>query len=338
VNGRRIWGPNQRAANFEASKAFSQEFMERHGIPTAKAGAFQEASVAKKFAASLSGRCAVKADGLALGKGVLLCHNVNESDRAIDEILVGKFFGAAGGTVVIQELLEGIEISLHALCDAKTARLFPASQDHKRALDGDAGLNTGGMGAYSPVPFLSDAGLAAVGARVLDPWLRGCEAEGIDFHGILYPGVMLTKAGPRVLEFNARFGDPETQALVPRLEGDLLEALAAAAHGDAAAVALRESTDAAVTVVLAGPDYPERSDYTGVAVEGIPEAESAGALVFHGGTAIHDGGVVTNGGRILSVTCLGPTIPDARERAYEAVARVHFEGARFRRDIAAARL
>src|SRR5580698_4608093 len=201
-NSLRIWGPNQKAAQFESSKVFSQRFMEKYGIPTARAGTFADAAAAKKFAAELDGKCAVKADGLALGKGVLICGNEAEANRAIDEILVAKSFGAAGANIVIQEFLEGIEISLHALCDGKTAKLFPTSQDHKRALDGDQGLNTGGMGTYSPTPFLSDAELQRVAETIFKLWVRGCAEEGIDFRGILYPGVMLTKNGPRVLEFN----------------------------------------------------------------------------------------------------------------------------------------
>jgi phosphoribosylamine--glycine ligase len=181
--------------------------MERYGIPTARSGVFSEPEAAKAFAASLGGRCAVKADGLALGKGVLMCFNENEANAAIEEILVNRTFGKAGSSIVIQEFLEGTEISLHAICDGKTAKLFPTSQDHKRALDGDLGLNTGGMGAYSPTPFLSASELAQVERQILDPWLKGCAEEKIDFHGILYPGLMLTKAGPKVLEFNARFGD-----------------------------------------------------------------------------------------------------------------------------------
>ncbi|HZV36973.1 MAG TPA: phosphoribosylamine--glycine ligase, partial [Verrucomicrobiae bacterium] len=194
-NGLRIWGANQKAAQFESSKVFSQIFMEKHGIPTARAGTFSDEASAKKFAASLGGRCAVKADGLALGKGVLICANVAEANKAIDEILVSKAFGSAGAKIVIQEFLDGMEISLHALCDGRTAKLFPTAQDHKRALDGDEGLNTGGMGTYSPAPFLTDAQLADVGRQILGPWLKGCAEEGIDFRGILYPGVMLTREG-----------------------------------------------------------------------------------------------------------------------------------------------
>src|SRR5215472_12559049 len=178
--GLRIWGPNQKAAQFESSKVFSQRFMEKYGIPTARAGTFDDAAAAKKFADSLGGKCAVKADGLALGKGVLICATVAEANKAIDEILVSKAFGTAGAKIVIQEFLEGVEISLHALCDGKTMKMFPTSQDHKRALDGDRGLNTGGMGTYSPTPFLTESALAESGRKILEPWLQGCAAEGID--------------------------------------------------------------------------------------------------------------------------------------------------------------
>src|SRR6266850_855406 len=255
-NGLRIWGPNQKAAQFESSKVFSQQFMEKYGIPTARAGTFNDPAAAKAFAASLSGHCAVKADGLALGKGVLICSSVDEANRAIDEILISRHFGAAGSKIVIQEFLEGIEISMHALCDGKTAKLFPTSQDHKRALDGDLGLNTGGMGSYSPTPFLTDAKLADAAKKILEPFMRGCAAEGIDYRGILYPGIMLAKDGPKVLEFNARFGDPETQVYLTRLENDLFELLDASVSGTLHKVELKWSTMSSVCVVMASAGYP----------------------------------------------------------------------------------
>jgi phosphoribosylamine--glycine ligase len=334
-NGLRIWGPNQKAAQFESSKVFSQRFMEKHGIPTARAGTFFDAALAKKFAASLDGKCAVKADGLAFGKGVLICASVAEANKAIDEILVSKAFGAAGAKIIIQEFLEGMEISLHAICDGKTAKLFPTSQDHKRALDGDAGLNTGGMGTYSPTPFLTDAQLADTGKKILDPWLRGCAAEGIDFRGILYPGIMLTKAGPKVLEFNARFGDPETQVYLTRLENDLVELLDASVSGTLAHVELKWSSQASVCVVMASGGYP--GNYAkGKVISGL---DAANALphtkVFHAGTALKDGQVVTNGGRVLGVTALGKDLKSAQAAAYAAVGKIQFDGAQFRRDIAA---
>jgi phosphoribosylamine---glycine ligase len=334
-NGLRIWGANQKAAQFESSKAFSQDFMERHGIPTARAGTFSEEASAKKFASSLGGHCAVKADGLALGKGVLICRDLQEANQAIDEILVNKAFGGAGARIVIQEFLEGMEISLHALCDGKTAKLFPTSQDHKRALDGDCGLNTGGMGTYSPAPFLSEVELSLVGAKILQPWLKGCAVEGIDFRGLLYPGVMLTKDGPKVIEFNARFGDPEAQVYLTRLENDLVELLDASVSGTLDQQELRWSSMASVCVVIASGGYPG-SYPKGKPIRGIADADQLpNTKVFHAGTAEAGGEIVTNGGRVLGVTAWDSDLGKARAAAYRAVEKIQFEGAQFRRDIAA---
>lgn len=330
----RIWGPNRSAARFESSKAFAQRFMERHGIPTAAAGVFDDPPEAKRFAAQLGGRCVVKADGLALGKGVLICSSTAEAERAIDRIMVERAFGGAGARIVVQEFLEGIEISLHALCDGRIARVFPTSQDHKRALDGDAGPNTGGMGTYSPTPFLSEAELIATAAAVFEPFLRGCAAEGIDYRGILYPGIMLTRSGPRVLEFNARFGDPETQVYLTRLESDLLELLEASADGTLERIEPAWSPLASVCVVMASGGYP--GEYArGKIVSGLGEAAALPRTkVFHAGTALKDGNIVTSGGRVLGVTALGEDLAAARAAAYAAVARIHFDGAHYRRDIA----
>jgi phosphoribosylamine--glycine ligase len=331
--GLRIWGPNKKAAQFESSKVFAQQFMEKYGIPTARSGTFEEAKAARNFAASLFGRCAVKADGLALGKGVLICSSLREAEAAIDEILVRKTFGAAGGRIVIQEFLEGTEISLHALCDGKTAKLFPTSQDHKRALDGDEGLNTGGMGAYSPTPFLSEGQLAEVGRTILEPWVCGCAAEGIIFKGILYPGIMLTKEGPKVLEFNARFGDPETQVYLTRLENDLVELLDASVAGTLDKIELKWSRMTAVCVVMASAGYPG-TVVKGKVIHGLDEAAKLpNVKVFHAGTALVDGQVVTNGGRVLGITALGADIQSAREVAYSALEPISFDGAHYRRDI-----
>jgi phosphoribosylamine--glycine ligase len=334
-DGRRIWGPNQKAAQFEASKVFSQQFMEKYGIPTARADAFGDFADASRFAASLGGRCAVKADGLALGKGVLICRDMAQADRSIEEVLVKRSFGGAGANIVIQELLEGMEISLHALCDGKTAKLFPTAQDHKRALDGDLGLNTGGMGAYSPAPFLSEAELDTVGESILKPWLRGCAAEGIDFHGILYPGVMLTQAGPKVLEFNARFGDPETQVYLTRLENDLVELLTASIDGTLGKLELKWNPMPSVCVVMASGGYPG-SYAKGKPVLGLDEAARLpNTKVFHAGTASVGDQIVTTGGRVLGVTAWGKDLRTACDAAYAAVDTIRFEGAHFRHDIAA---
>lgn len=334
-NGLRIWGPNQKAAQFESSKVFSQNFMEKYGIPTAAAGTFSDLAAAKKFAATLGGRCVVKADGLALGKGVLICANQSAAEKAVDEIMVSKAFGAAGARIVIQEFLEGIEVSLHALCDGRTTKLFPTSQDHKRALDGDQGLNTGGMGTYSPTPFLTDSQLADAAKKILDPFMRGCAVEGIDYRGILYPGIMLTKDGPKVLEFNARFGDPETQVYLTRLENDLVELLDASVSGTLAKHELKWSPLTSVCVVMASGGYPG-SYVKGKVIHGLADAARlANAKVFHAGTARAGEQIVTNGGRVLGVTALGKDLKSAQAAAYAAVEKIQFDGAHFRRDIAA---
>lgn len=333
--GFRIWGANKKAARFEGSKAFAQTFMEKHGIPTARSGVFSDPDKAKGFARDLGGRCAVKADGLALGKGVLICTSVEESDKAVEEILVQRAFGDAGAETVIQELLEGPEVSLHALCDGNSAHLFPTSQDHKRALDGDRGLNTGGMGTYSPAPFLTDADMVEIKKTVLDRWVAGCQAEGIDYRGLLYPGLMMTKDGPKVLEFNARFGDPETQVYLTRLKTDLLGLLNASVDGTLAKQELEWAPEAAVCVVMASGGYPQ-SYAKGKVITGIEEADQLpGTKVFHAGTRMDGDSLVTSGGRVLGVTSLGEDLKAARAAAYAAVERIQFEGAQHRTDIAA---
>jgi phosphoribosylamine---glycine ligase len=309
-----VVGPGAEAARIEGSKSFAKEVMRTADVPTA-----ETLSVARP-------PCVVKADGLAAGKGVFVCRTVEELDAALLAVS-----GMGTGTV-IEELLEGEEVSVLALTDGRDLLPLPAAQDFKRIGDGDTGPNTGGMGAYSPVAVDVPALVEQIHRPVIDELAR----RGAPFVGCLFAGLMLTADGPRVLEFNARFGDPETQVLMPRLEGDLLAALAATARGHLAGVTLGETADAAVTVVLAGPDYPARSDYAGVTIDGIDEAEAAGALVFHAGTAARDGRIVTNGGRILAVTATGASLAAARESAYAAVGRVSFEGARFRTDIGAA--
>jgi phosphoribosylamine--glycine ligase len=310
-----VFGPSAQAARIEGSKTFAKEVMDAAGVPAAAT-----LSVARP-------PCVIKADGLASGKGVFVCRTPEELDDALHQAT------ALGDALVIEELLEGKEVSLFALCDGTRAVPLGAAQDFKRIGDGDVGPNTGGMGAYSPLPWFEDTD--ALVEQTHQPVIDELARRGTPFVGCLFAGLMLTADGPRVLEFNARFGDPETQVLMPRLEGDLLEALAGAARGNAAA-GLREGTDAAVTVVLAGPEYPARSDYVGAPITGIAEAEAAGAIVFHGGTAVRDGTLLVNGGRILSVTGRGRTVAAARRKAYEGVERVSFEGMQFRTDIAAA--
>jgi phosphoribosylamine--glycine ligase len=314
-NGIAVFGPSAVAARIEGSKSFAKDVMHAAGVATA-----ESLSVARV-------PCVIKADGLASGKGVFVCRTREELDAALPAV------EAFGQRVVIEELLEGYEVSLFALCDGRRVLPLGAAQDYKRLEDGDAGPNTGGMGAYSPIaPF--DAGDLV--AEIHEPVLEELARRGAPFVGCLFAGLMITAEGPKVLEFNARLGDPETQVLMPRVEGDLLGAFAAAAAGDLSRANVTLDSRAAVTVVLAAPDYPRRSDYAGATIAGLEEAEAAGALVFHGGTAARDGRVITNGGRILSVTATANTVAAARERVYEAVDLVSFEGVRFRRDIAAA--
>ncbi len=311
-NGIAVFGPSAEAARIEGSKAFAKDVLQAAGVPTAAS-----LSVARA-------PCVVKADGLAAGKGVFVCRTPDEVDEALRAVT------AFGGEFVIEELLEGDEVSLFALCDGSRAVPLGAARDFKRIGDGDEGPNTGGMGAFSPVEGID---VEALVAQIHQPVVDELARRGTPFIGCLFAGLMLTPE-PKVLEFNARFGDPETQVLMPRFDGDLLLALFAAAGGDLSGVQFGARDEAAVTVVIAAPDYPERSDYAGAEILGIDAAEAGGALVFHGGTAVRGGTVVTNGGRILSVTATGDSIEDARRRAYGAVELISFDGAKYRKDIA----
>lgn len=311
-----VFGPSAEAARIEGSKAFAKQVMEAAGVPTART-----LPVARP-------PCVVKADGLAAGKGVWVCRTQAELDAGL------RAAEALGQPFHVEELLEGEEVSVFALCDGTHALPLPAAQDYKRVGDGDEGPNTGGMGSYSPVPRLSDADVEQLVATIHRPVLAELARRGAPFVGTLFAGLMLTADGPRVLEFNCRFGDPETQSLLPRIDGDLLAVLAAAARGELAGASLPTSPQAAVTVVLAARDYPQRGD-AGTPIEGVADAEATGALVFHAGTALHDRRLVTNGGRILNVTALGETVAAARSRAYDAARRIAFAGMRYRSDIAA---
>jgi phosphoribosylamine--glycine ligase len=311
-----VFGPGAGAARIEGSKAFSKEVMDAAGVPTARSLAIARPP------------CVVKADGLAAGKGVWVCHTQAELDAGL------RAAESLGQPFHVEELLEGEEVSLFALCDGTNVVPLPAAQDYKRIGEGDEGPNTGGMGSYSPVPRLSEAKLAELADAVCRPIVEELARRGSPFVGVLFAGVMLTDDGPRVLEYNCRFGDPETQSLLPRLEGDLLETLASAAAGRLSEASFTASESSAVTLVLAARDYPARGD-SGSPITGIEEAEASGALVFHAGTALHDGRLVTNGGRILNVTALGDSIASARDAAYAAAAHIQFPGMRYRTDIAA---
>ena len=311
-----VLGPSAGAARIEGSKSFAKDVMRSAGVPAA-----ETLSIART-------PCVIKADGLAAGKGVFVCRNQDELDAAF------RAATAFGESIVIEELLEGEEISVFALCDGAHAVALPAVQDFKRASEGDTGPNTGGMGSYSPVVGFGTAEIEEVLDTVHRPVLKALAALGTPFVGVLFAGLMLTHDGPKVLEFNCRFGDPETQSLLSLLDGDLLGALSAAATGDLSGGDLRVTDGAAVTVVVAAGGYPEQGDI-GSPIDGIAAAESTGVQVFHAGTALQGDQVVTNGGRILNVTAAGETVADAREGAYAACELISFQGMRYRKDIAA---
>lgn len=334
--GTAVFGPSQSAARIESSKAFSKDLLQRYGIPTAHSATFDSRVDARNYVERISGQVVVKADGLAAGKGVFMCESREDALRAVD-LMMGEeaIFGEAGATVVIEEWLKGREVSAHAFCDGKTVAPMPFSCDYKRARDGDEGPNTGGMGAYSPALWLDEADESFIHQHITEAAVTAMAEEGAPYTGTLYPGVMVTADGPKVLEFNCRFGDPETQVLLPRLKSDLLEICWAAANGRLSEAEIEWSTDACVGVVMASGGYPD--DYeTGFDIAGLGSMEE-GAMVFHAGTALRDDGtvVVTNGGRVLTVVATAPTLQEARGKAYRNVKQIHFSKAHYRTDIAA---
>lgn len=332
--GLRIFGPTAVAARFEASKAFAKNFMKRHGIPTAASEIFTNSEQARNYTQHASYPLVVKADGLALGKGVIIAQNREEALAAIEEIMEKKVFGTAGEVIVIEEFLVGQECSLHALIDGKNYLLFPDARDHKRALDGDQGLNTGGMGTISPSQVLTDSMRARLDEEIFVPFLRGLAAEKIPFQGMLFPGLMMTKEGPKVLEFNARFGDPETQVLMRRLTSDLLELIEATIDGKLDTIHPEWEKRRAVCVVLASGGYPGPIE-KGKTISGLESVSDPDVVIFHAGTKQVGENVVTNGGRVLGVTALGSSLEEAREKAYAVAKQIQFEGKQFRRDIGA---
>jgi len=334
-NGLRIFGPTQSAARLESSKIFAKEFMQRHGIPTARSGQFDDSDAANRFCQKLGYPLVIKADGLALGKGVIIARNADEAAKTLYRVMERGQFGDAGRRVVIEEFLQGEECSIHALVDGKSYVLFAGAQDHKQIFDGDRGPNTGGMGAYSPALVVSEEMLARVRSEIIEPFMQGLTRDGLDFRGLLFPGLMITRDGPKVLEFNCRFGDPETQALLPRLKNDLVDLLEATMDGTLAQQNLTWDDRAAVCVVMASAGYPDSYE-KGKEISGLDEfANAEDLIVFHAGTRAENGKTLTSGGRVLGVTALGSDVRAAREKAYDAVARISFEGAHFRRDIAA---
>jgi phosphoribosylamine--glycine ligase len=333
--GRAIVGPSARAAALECSKVWSKQFMERHDIPTA--GFATCKTVDEALAAVGGGRfgfpVVVKADGLAAGKGVTVAETRTEAEAAVREAMEDRRFGSAGARLVIEECLSGPEVSVFALADGEHVTLLGTAQDHKRIADSDRGPNTGGMGAFAPSPLATPAFINDVVKRAVLPVVHGMAAEGHPYRGFLYVSLMLTDAGPKVIEYNVRFGDPEAQVVLPLIEGSLTESLLAAANGRLGRAAAETSTDRLVGVVLASEGYPG-SPVTGRPIDGLDRAaEMENSLVFHAGTKVDDGRVVTSGGRVLTVVGRGDTFEAAMKRAYDAVDVIHFEGMQYRRDI-----
>ena len=331
--GLKIWGPTKAASQIEWSKTFSKDFMRRHNLPTAKFETFNDYGQAKKYIANHSLPIVIKADGLAFGKGVVICQSQKEAEKTLEDIMVKKIFGDSGNEVVIEEFLIGPEISIHALSDGKSYKIFPSSQDHKRIGDGDKGLNTGGMGGIGPLPFVSKEMMERIEKEIVAPALKGMSDDGTPFEGILYPSLMLTADGPKIIEFNARFGDPECQVYMRLLDSDLLEIINACVDKKLEKVEIEWKNVFACNIALASGGYPGNYE-KGRLISGIDKAGlEQEIVVFHAGTTIKDGKTVTNGGRVLGVSATGNTLEKTLGKAYKAIEKISFEGMQYRKDI-----
>jgi phosphoribosylamine--glycine ligase len=333
--GLAVFGPTREAAQMEGSKAFAKSLMEEAGVPTGRAEVFTDYEAAEACIAKSSAPYVVKADGLAAGKGVIIAQDDAAAYQALKSCFIDRDFGAAGEKVLVEEFLEGQEVSILTFVDGEDILPMAPAQDYKRVGDGDTGPNTGGMGSYSPVPVLTERDYESAVEEVLRPTARALAARGIHFKGILYAGLILTAEGPKVLEFNVRFGDPEVQAVLPRLKSDIVEAMLAVVEGRLSGTRLEWEEDPCVTVVVASGGYPAKYE-KGYPISGLDEAGSMpGVTVFHAGTSLGETGeVLTNGGRVLNVSALGSDFAEAREKAYRAVERISFQDMYFRRDIA----
>lgn len=333
AKGLKIFGPSQSAARIEGSKAFSKYLMEKYKIPTAGFTVFTDAEAAKTYIRQQGAPVVVKADGLAAGKGVVVAMTLDDALAAVDMIMCDNVFGLAGSQVVIEEFLVGEEASILAFTDGKTIIPMLAAQDHKRVYDQDQGPNTGGMGAYAPAPVVTSALSEQVMRAILQPTVDAMASEGSLYCGCLYAGLIMTTDGPKVIEFNARFGDPETQVVLPLLDSDLVTIMEACINGTLAETTIKWKDSAAVCVVMAAGGYPGKYD-NGHVIQGIQDAQKQGAYVFHAGTATCDGHVVTNGGRVLGITAIAPTIEQAVGKAYQAIDQINFTDMHYRKDIA----
>lgn len=327
----KVFGCTRDAAQIEGSKIFAKRLMQKYGIPTAKFAVFDNPDAAKNYIRQQNAPIVVKADGLAAGKGVIVAQTLDEALIAVDEM---KNFGSAGSKIVVEEFMDGEEASVLALTDGETILPMIAAQDHKRVFDGDKGLNTGGMGAYAPAPVVDEKISALVTEKILKPTIAALKAENITYRGCLYAGLMICGGQPKVVEFNCRFGDPETQVVLPLLENDLLELMIACADGNLSGKKLSWSKNSAVCVILASGGYP-KSYRKNLPIDGVSKAKSLGAIIFHAGTKILDGELVTNGGRVLGVTVTAPNLREAVDKVYRCADVIHFDDMHFRRDIAA---
>lgn len=338
--GLQIWGPTKAAAQLEWSKAFSKDFMQRHNLPTARFAIFNDFEKAKFYVKRQHSAVVVKASGLALGKGVIICQTEKEAEKALEDMMLKKIFGEAGSTVVIEEFLVGPEISIHAFSDGKNYRMFPPSQDHKRIGEGNTGPNTGGIGVISPLPFVNKEMMEKIEKEIVAPTLKGMADEGTPFEGILYPGLILTQDGPKILEYNARFGDPEAETYMRLLDSDLLDIIDACNSGKLSEINIKWKDIFACNVVLVSGGYPEKYE-KGKEILGVKEAEmQSDIVVFHAGTKdVEDPEqsrrrkLVTNGGRVLGVSATGKTLEEALKRVYKAIEKISFEGMHYRKDI-----
>jgi phosphoribosylamine---glycine ligase len=333
AKGLKIFGPSKAASLLEGSKVFAKEFMHRRNIPTAVYKVFADAAGALAFLKEAQFPLVIKADGIAAGKGVYICADFKEAKTAIDEIMVQKIFGDAGNKIVIEECLQGPEVSVLAICDGKHFLVLPTAQDHKRIFDDDLGPNTGGMGTFSPSPLVPIDVLDIIITRIIEPTIRGMYQEGNPFKGILFAGLMLTADGPKALEFNVRFGDPETQSILPRLQSDIVDLFLAACDGRLDDVKVRWKDQPCVCVVIASGGYPGKYQ-NGFAIKGLEEIKDPDTFVFHAGTKIDGDALLTNGGRVLGISALGKSFEVAATKAYNAVDKIEFEHMFFRRDIA----
>lgn len=331
--GLKVFGPRKNAAIIEGSKAFSKDLMKKYNIPTGAYETFQSSDEAMEYLNTCQYPIVLKADGLALGKGVLICNNLEEAKQGVATIMLDKQFGSAGDTLVVEEFLVGREVSVLAFCDGTHIATMTSAQDHKRAKDGELGLNTGGMGTFSPSPFYTDDIDAYCRKNIYQPTMDAMKAEGREFKGIMFFGLMLTKDGPKVLEYNARFGDPETQVVLPRMKNDIVEVFLACIEGTLDQIQLEFEENAAVCVILASDGYPEAYE-KGYQIHGLDVFDSKeNCYVFHAGTKLVNGEIVTNGGRVLGVTAKGATLKEARANAYAATNWITFENKYMRTDI-----